>query len=626
MKKSILAILGLTLCIGLASCDATQEPGQVSSNQETVSSTDTSSNHTHVYGDLVDEVLPSYFYDGKKAYYYCSECKQYFDADKNPVTEDSLILPKATDDLAISINGVEIGTFTLIDKQENEVNWEYKNLSVVVDDVVTLTKPGDSSYIYKYFGGGNLDQNGKVLTTGKVDIDLWATPNGFQLTMTGYKYQGLVVKINDEEYPLAKVTYYESDKETYIYGYHPINVGDTMTVIDNVNNIVYDYDDLENDTKWNTFDFHKGTNNEIVFDYKARYGIEFDRGGDKLISITKTFEPRDGDDFQVHYSSDKAPVDLEEMIIGPTHELYEEISWYINHQEVKNCLDIADYINNNGYHAFYATINFAKNEMFNLKYVTRDYIIKADHLVSVFADSTEGLVTISGDYIKVLEDATITVFYAPYCDAISLYFSSSSGASDAYIYLNGNFVPVEINNNVITYNNFHADQYDTISFVDGSYQGIEFTLASGYDATVLYASTTSGTTVLMFFKAGTFSVSLDLSTHTLTVTIVELDGAAQTGTPTYLSGKGGLYKTLVDNPENADEVYASNVSITGASEGFYIAFYDGDLKSIEDLTIDADSSSYGSLMMGMMIYITQDGTYNIYIHKTSHVVRLVKTA
>ena len=611
-----------------SSAPSTSSASESSSTPSSSSSPSSSSIHTHVYGNLIEGYLPSYAYDGMKDHYYCAECGQYFDANKNPVTEESLKLPKYDGSIAISVNGVEKGTFTMLEKEEyvTFVEWEYKNLTVAVDDVLTLTKPGDATYKYKYFGDGNVDKDGKILTAGTVNLTLVGNANGFHLDVSGYKYKGLVVKVNENEYPLTKVSYYEEDKETYIYGYHYFAVGDKMTVVDNVNDIVYDFEDLENDTKWDTFDFHKGDNNEIVFDYEARFGIEFDRGGDKLISITKAFAPNDGSAFQVNYSSDKAAVDLEKMVIDQNNELYDEMSWYLSHEAVINNSDIKDYVTANGFNAYSATISFAKDEMFNLKNVTKNSIIKGEHLASIFSESTSDFVSISGDYLKVLEDATILVFYVPFCDTISLYYIGAT-ATDAYVYFGGSFIPVEINNNIIEYNNFHVDQYDTITFVDDKYSGIEFTLASGYDATVLYASTTSGMTVVMFYKAGTFSASLDLTTHILTVTIIELDGATEISVPKYLSGKNYLSKTFVDNPENADEVYATGVNVTGtSSDTFYIAFYDANYNGIEDITLDADSSAYGTVMLGKMIYFSQDGTYNVYIHKTTHVVRLVKTA
>ena len=668
MKKSFLAIAALILSMGLTACggestpDVSSKPQQDSSSIQGVSSNDSSSSeaasssnqtvsssshvtssstqvssssqassssqesssiHVHVYGSLVEEVLPSWSYDGMKAHYHCSECGQYFDEDKNPVTEASLKLPRAGENLAVSVNGVQKGVFTNTSKDDHSATWEFKGLTVAVGDVITLTKPGDATYRYSYFGDGNVDKDGKILTAGTVDLDLSANANGFHLNVSGYKYPGLVVKVNDAEYPLTKVSYYENNKETYIYGYHYFNIGDKMTVVDNLTNTVYDFDDLESDTTWDIFDFHKGTNDEIVFDYQARFGIEFDRGGDKLISITKAFAPNDGSAFQINYSSDKAAVDLQKMVIGANDEMYDEISWYLRNEVVINNQDMVEYVDNNGFALYQATVSFAKDEMFNIKNVTANSTISGSRLASIYTQSTEAMVTLDGNYIKLLKDASVTVVYAPYCDVISLYISAASSADGAYVYFGGNFIPVEINNNVIEYNNFHADKYEMIAFYDTSYNQIEFTLAAGYDATV-FGLTSS---MLMIYKAGTFSVSLDLTTHVLTVTIVELDEQPQGDVvPKYLSGKGGLFKTLAVNPSNSDELYASNVTIALNGDTFYIAFYDENVNTISDLSVDSDSSSYAVAMSGSMIYVIKDGTYNIYIHKTSHVVRFVEVA
>ena len=607
----------------LPSSDLVTPSSETSINVDESSSSSSSSVHVHNYGDLIPEVLPSYFYDGEKAHYHCVECDKYFDENKQEVTKESLKLERAGDSIAIALNNVQKGLLTLTEKDETHAVWVLNDIGANKNDVVSLTKPGDVTYKYAFFGNGNLDENNKILTAGNVDFNLVATPNGFMLDVSGYKYEGIVVKINDTEYPMNQVSYYDNDKQTYIYGYHNFAEGDKMVVIDNINNITYDYDDIEDDTKWNVFDFHKNSSNEFVFDKTGRYGIEFDRGGDKKISVTKTFGPNNGEAFQVAFDSERTAINMEKTTYAPTSDEYKESSWYINHEKVNNADDIRGAIAN-GLDLYLSTVTFETNEKFNIKNVTANKAISSEHLVAVYAD--DNVLTLDGDFIKILKGGKYEISYLPCQDAISVYAYSGPQA-DAYVYSGGNFIPVEINNDIIEYNNFHADQYDTISFTDGSYNGIEFTLATGYDATVFYASTSSGMTVLMIFKAGTFSVSLDLSTHVLTVTIIELDGQGQQEVaPKYLSGKGGLFKTLTDNPENNNEVYATGVSVTGAEDGFYIAFYDTDMNSISDITLDADSATYGSVMISTMIYITQNGTYNVYIQKTSHVVRLVKTA
>ncbi len=54
--------------------------------------TDTDSKLGHTYGDLVAKVDETCTNDGKEAHYECSVCHKFFDAEKNEVAEDSLVI------------------------------------------------------------------------------------------------------------------------------------------------------------------------------------------------------------------------------------------------------------------------------------------------------------------------------------------------------------------------------------------------------------------------------------------------------------------------------------------------------------------------------------------------------
>ena len=54
--------------------------------------TDTDSKLGHTYGDLVAKVEADCTNDGKEAHYECSVCHKFFDAEKNEVAEDSLVI------------------------------------------------------------------------------------------------------------------------------------------------------------------------------------------------------------------------------------------------------------------------------------------------------------------------------------------------------------------------------------------------------------------------------------------------------------------------------------------------------------------------------------------------------
>ena len=595
-----------------------------SSSQASSSSQESSSIHVHVYGNLIEEVLPSWSYDGMKAHYRCSECQQYFDVNKNPVTEESLKLPRAGENIAVSVNGVQKGVFTFTAKDNGGyATWEYENLVVAVGDIITITKPGDATYRYSYFGSGNVDKDGKILTAGTVNLNLSANANGFHLEISGYKYPGLVVKVNDDEYPLTKVAYYEDNKETYIYGYHYFSVGDVMTVVDNVNNIVYDYEDLESDTLWNTFDFHKGTNNEIVFDYQARFGIEFDRGGDKKISVTKTFGPNDGSAFEIDFAADKSDVSMKEYVFDETVDGYEEMVWYLTNENVINNSDIVEYVQRNGLKVYMATSDFEVGDTFNVRNITKNTSINADHLATVYGENTD-YVTIDGDYLKITTAGSYLVEYVPSTDIIAI-FSVGGGVvvgGDGYLMVGSSFVQgTRDDSGLVVYNNISVSKNGYVVFMDSNYNLLSPTLDSSCDSTLVRVS--SG--LIYLNKTGVFNFKINMETNVFFIEVVSIDESA-VSTPKYLSGKGGLFKTLVENPLNSDEVYATDVNVTNVDDTFYMAFYDENYGAIDDISLDASSAEYATLMSSSLIYVIQNGTYNIYINKTSHVVRLVKTA
>ena len=578
----------------------------------------------HDYGNMVNGYLPSYYFDGMQDYYKCSRCKQYFDANKKETTESALKIEKASDNVAVSVNGEQKGVFTLLNKDENAVTWEYKNLTVAVNDVISLTKPGDATYKYQYFGDGNIDQDGKVLTAGAVNLNLVATPNGFQLAVSGYKYQGLVVKVNDNEYPLNKVNYLEDNKETYIYGYHYFNVGDKMTVVDNVNDIVYHYDDLEYDTQWNVYDFHRGPDNEIVFDTEARFGIEFDRGGDSCISITKTFAPRNASSFQVNFNSSRPAEELKEYSYSANSQEYTELAWYVKNEKVINNEDAINYLDAKGLKVYISSITFEVNEKFDITDLTNNVNISAEHLVSVMG-SINDFAVIEGSFIKITKAGTFEVVYAPFCDSIALY-STKTSVTPGYMLQKGNFVPgVFDSNDLVVFNNVTVAKNDYVAFTDNAYLLLNLTLDPNSDSSLVRFS--SGLVYLN--KGGVFNFKVDISTKVLTIEVVSLEEEQQqtelTSARIVVKGSSSMPLMTV-NPDNANELCATGIVITGSADMAYVTFYAADYSGvIEGITLSSDSEQYASAI-STLFYMKADGTYDFYLHKTTRVLRIVKQA
>ena len=672
MKTKLLMVLGLSLAMSITACDLGGGPASKSSSQEQQNSTSeevssmnnettslqntssffssilnssqgdsssqinssseqksssqvsSSSVHVHTYGDLNNGYLPSYFYDGMKPYYYCIECGQYFDSNKNPTTQDALKLEKANDSIALLLDGNEKETFTLVEKDENHASWKITNRGVSEGAVVSIAKPGDTTYKYGFHAGDNIDSDNKITIDGRVDFLLTATPNGFYLSIA--ENSGIVVRVNGTDYPMHKTTYYQSTMTTYIYGYHKIVAKDKLTVVDINKNIIYDYDDLEDYTKWNKYDFHKGSNDEVVFDLNGRYGIEFDRNGDKKISITKTFGPASVGELKVCFTTEKEPVALLSETFTPDSQAYKESTWYLMNENVINADDIKESIAN-GVTIYQNTISFEENDAFCLESENPDILIAGHHLVSVSAP--ENSIDLDFGNIVIRKPGTYSIGYLPCCDSI---FITAISQADAYIMIGGEFCPLaEDANGVVSYTGHFSAKEKTI-FFDASKQKIAFNeVAIELGAPVTAYSSSA---VIGFEKAGIYSLTLNLNTKRLVIEVIKLDPEE---TPTeitgaYLSGSGGVSAKLISNPTYPDELVRENVEMKAGSGGtVYLTIYKEDQSGIlEGVTLSSDSEDIAiSVAVGSttMFYLTAGpGTYSFYLNKKTLVLRIVKVS
>ncbi len=549
MKKQLFAILGLTLALGITACNGNESaPATSNSSESQVSSTSsksvepstsvtpssttssssastssqastssssssTTSTHTHNYGTLNQGYLPTYFHDGMKPYYYCEECQQYFDENKNPTTRDALVLPHATDDIALVLDGIEKDRFVLVEKDESGASWILENRGISKNAVVGIAKPGEITYKYGFFRGKNIDENNKITIDGRVNILLSATDNGFYLSVV--PYSTLVVKVNNNEYPLIKVSYLNSNVETYIYGYHYFETGDKMTVVDKSANKVYDYNDIADDTSWNKYDFHKGTNGEFVFDKSGRYGIEFSRDGDELISVTKVFAPASEGTFKLDFVGERVDEELTAMKIDENSPDLADMKWYITHEAVINADDIKEYVNTHDFYFYYSLTGLEANEEFTIQDITGNRTITTDHLTSVYSNR-EDVLTIDGDKIKILKDGTYEVGYVSSCDSILIY-EVAQGVGDVVAMIGGETISLKKDASGNVSYTFHSEAYGSLTFLDTNYNYLPLTLDKQYDTSVIYATTYSGVSMVMFLKAGTFSFTYNVTTGVLSL-------------------------------------------------------------------------------------------------------------
>ncbi len=578
----------------------------------------------HSYGALFNEVPPTLFRDGTLAHYECSVCRKLFDEDKNEIA--TAAVPKRSSDLSICVNGTPT-PLNLVEKNENSIVWSLSGLSVAKGDVITLCETGNAAVTFDYFASGNVDgETGKILTAApSADVTLSATPNGLTLSVSGYRYEGVVIEINGEQYPMNHVQYFNSETNTYIYGWYEFQAGDRFVIIDHVNGVTYDFDDLSDDSAWDTWDYHRGENGEFVMDDSARYGVEFDRGGNGKIDLNKTFAPLDGNSYQVTFADAQSEsVDMKQTVVPSGTEAYEEAVWYINHEKTVNGADISSYIEENGYCFYSATVSLEAGAMFQIRNVTANLTVGAEHLSAVYA--APNCVAVDGGYIKILADGEYTVLYLPSCNSISISAGQEPAATDGIVmYLDGNFIPLEKDaDGCATYNNLAATTSTNVAFMSGSYTTLPLALDPDTQAGIAHVSSN----LLFFDRAGTFHVKYNPETGAATLEIVSLEPVDVTYSY-FLSvvdyTNGNQTPSMAKNPDNAKEVCVKGLTVAENSYLMVSEVESDNPSNSKQYASLADTDDSVAVSYGTLILVKAAGTYDVFFNTETKTVRIAAT-
>ena len=585
----------------------------------------------HKYGSMYWGKSANFFHDGNIEYYQCAVCEKYFDAEFNEV--ETVVIPKYSTNLSICVNGTPTA-LVIVEQRDGFISWSLEGLSVAKGDVITLCQTDNAEIKHNYFAEGNVDEDGKILTTAAAaNVVLTATPNGLMLFIDGYKYEGIVIEINGVQYPMI-YTAYPDETTTYIYGYVNFVVGDKFVIVDNVSGTVYDYDDLDPVFAWDTWDYHRGDNGEFVIDYAARYGIEFDDGGNKKIYINKVFAPLDGSSYELTFeNSDTESVSLTQMQFETGSEAYEDLLWYIAHEDVVNNEDIVSYIGEKGLYVYIVKLQLEEGMKFNIKNLTANSTITADHLAEVYTES--GCITKDGDYIKVLVGGYYSIVYMPCYYGFMI--EEAENPADVYMYVDGNFVPLMKDaDGVVTYEGLVADTSTNIMFTDNTYTTyLPITLDSQTNSSIAHVIQSNGMSMLFFDKAGTYNLSYNVETGVLSITSVggddnQGDGDESGSIDDYVifisvldntNGNQTLYPTK--NPEKPSELYVRVETIAANSHISVSAMSKADYSTTSYGTLENTDSSVASNLTAEIITVKVAGPIDIYFNFETKTVRIV---
>ena len=158
-----------------------------------------------------------------------------------------------------------------------------------------------------------------------------------------------------------------------------------------------------------------------------------------------------------------------------------------------------------------------------------------------------------------------------------------------------------------------ANSYITVTAGGSDGSNTTYYTLSDTDASV--ATTIS--TLIMLKKSGTFDIYFNTQTKTVRVVYVgEADTATALPKDIYISTMETY--AFIENPSNSDELCYLGL-VLESYDNFRIR--DTDNNYISDITLA--SGTTGANTSGSSVMVEADGTYNIYINKTTHEVRIV---
>ncbi len=643
-KKYFIYLLLLTMVFCLVGCGQTDAPqtkaptvttteSNTTTQPSTTSKQITTNNITtnvvtttaseHEYGAMYYSLDATFLRDGNIAYYQCSHCNKYFDENYNEV--ESVVVPKLSNELSLYINGDYVKDFTLDEEDENHLEWSMDLTNLNKGDVVTIRLKNDANHIFDFFAGTNslIDEEGTIHNDADSShIDLYYNANGLHLSSTGFEYEGITIIKNTEEYPMYYVEYnFGAETSSYIYGYLSLSQGDVIEVYDHDNKVSYGFSSVYAEDLWNTSLFSESDDHKILINKDARVGIEFETTR-KTIFIDAVYEPKTSTAYSLEVN-DNDGVSMTKSVYEKTSDEYKSFTYVITHEKTINNSDIATVLEQNGFVVYNITVDLNANDKIRIKGNT---YVKNDHLLDLYGfRDVLTAVEFDGEYVKVLESGKYLIMYIECVDGFIITKMEGSVVPTATVQLNissanpdaglTQLTQSSTNPNVYEINDIEILTSDVFSIIyngnNYSYSDVEV----GQDLVTSIAA--EGYAFLMAKTAGTYNISFNIETLKISIVLVK-----EKTVNVLVSCK--LYDSKNMNVMTLDgEEFKYTLTV---SRGMYFGFIDQDSNSVSDFVLSEPYDTSVFTMLAGMIYVIGDANVTVYIHRTTHVVRIVVNA
>ena len=633
MKKNFINLFILPLVFSFlflfVGCNknTTTTTKEIKEKSSVVSSAKAQEGHTHNYGSMYYEREATFFEDGNIAYYYCEGCGKYFDQNKNEVS--SVVIPKLSSEISLLVNGTKVADFSVVAQEESVIVWSKLVDNLKKGDLIEVADKADNTKKYSYFANtqSNITKDNKVHNdVDRAEVRIIGTLNGLQLTISGFEYDGITVKVyrglSFTEYPMSEISYnFGVQRESYIYGYLVVEKDDLIEIVDHDNKVTYGYSSVYSEDLWNTYLFTEGSSNKILINKSTRIGIEFDKESHEIY-IDAVYNPNSGESYSLDIYG-KTPISLTKKVYEKSSAEYEAFTYVITNEKTINNLDILDALNQNGLVIYNVTVDLNANDKFRIKNDTKNTYVSNDHILDLYnVTNPSSQILLDGDYIKVSEDSKLVISYIECVDGINIQYFAPSTPQPQKVELNissanpdtglirltqsaSNDKVYEIKEKELLESDVFSILYNANNY---AYSDIEV----GQDLVTSIAS--AGYAFLMPKKAGTYNISFNVETLKISIVLVK-ENTENVLVSCKLYDGQSLHNMVSDGDEFKYTL--------DATSGMYFGFIDQDANSVDDAVLSEPYDASKITMLSSMIFVIDDVNVTVYIHKTTHVVRIV---
>ena len=563
--------------------------------------------HVHDYYH-VDGKEATLVEDGYVEYYICQKCSHYFDKDYNKI--ETKVIERPIKDFVLLINGKVKYDLVIDESTLNSVNYRkfYKleNVNLKKGDLIEIASKENNSIKCNIFAAWSYSFTNNLFVDNRVCSDIDSAT-----ISVGIYYNEAYVIISGRENPIY-ITYRGQE-------YWP----DENGVIEIKNLIASDSEDVYFNTR-----YYYNSSDQLYFnnDYTK---IEIDENSNQK-NIRKSYNyiilPKGLYNITLDTKTNKC---LAVKTSDDVNEMFNGCLWHRN---------VGSRLRQNSNNSNEATTEISVSDYnINDEFWFGEYYYPvgglsisegSEQYISLNSSATRFTFLEKGNYTVYLNINTYEIRVE--WDEIPVPFSKidlAKGNNVSYLYLpmGGAFKETD-ESGVYEYSQecllYKYDQIYLVSINDCEVSGKTFVLFEESDTQ--YASISYST--LYFEKSGIYRFKI----HNGTNTAIDIEFVRELTKEEELShielSTNKWTKNMIENPNNTNELCILNQTINEPTAICAKEIYSNYNKDILFTTIDMTSSNKSGIIAPGIIYITEAGTYNIYVNKLTHEVRVEEVA